>query len=427
MKNKLRLGLILSTLGLMAVLLLAGTGPGMMVSAQEPEGSNAVVAWDTDGNNGSKKAFLGTTNNKPLVIKSNNVERLRVTQDGKVGIGTKAPAQDLEVTGITSLGAPGSVYGFRVQDGANDVYPTIGFNAYGAPNYSAGTAGFGGVLQFQNKDGKLIYYTGPNVAAGEARTNIARFVVDAQGKVGIGTTEPSQTLEVAGRFEVSDPSTGLYALYAAGDRTVSVGALAPSTTKHLCYFGTYTLSTCSSAAEYVPTINGGKGYPEAADLVSIIPGAENPYGDKHGPFIVQKSSQACDPNLLGYIVKPESGADGVNLNNHYMPLAIYGYFPAKVTVQNGLIKRGDPITSSSKWGYGMKATGACKIIGYALEDANKDGTIQVFANFGDNAAVQVAELQKENDALKERLSVMDARLATLENIASRSESQVALR
>lgn len=116
-----------------------------------------------------------------------------------------------------------------------------------------------------------------------------------------------------------------------------------------------TFAACGSAAEYVPTIDGGKGYPQTAELVSM-----------------------------------ESGA----------------------------IKRGDPITSSSKAGYGMKARGACKVIGYALEDANTEGTIQVFADLGDNSAAQVAKLQQENDALKQQVMTFEARLAALELTAT---------
>jgi len=150
----------------------------------------------------------------------------------------------------------------------------------------------------------------------------------------------------------------------------------------------------------VPTVENGAGFPETADLVSIAPTRANPYGDQHAPFVVQKSATACDDQLLGYIVKPESGADGQKKNEHYLPLAIYGYFPAKVTTENGAIKRGDPITSSSRPGYGMKATGACKIIGYALEDADREGKIQVFANSREYAAPQVKALQAQVEELR---------------------------
>jgi hypothetical protein len=72
-------------------------------------------------------------------------------------------------------------------------------------------------------------------------------------------------------------------------------------------------------------------------------------------------------------------------------------------------------------GYAMKATGACKIIGYALEAATKEGEIQVFAHLGENAASAVIELSaemKEKDAqiaeLKEQNTALERRLSSLE-------------
>jgi hypothetical protein len=156
--------------------------------------------------------------------------------------------------------------------------------------------------------------------------------------------------------------------------------------------------------------------------VSIVPASANPYDDHHAPFVVQKAMTPCDSNLLGFIVNPESGADGTKLNDHYMPLAIYGYFPAKVTVENGAIQRGDALTSSSKPGYAMKATGACKIIGYALEAADRDGAIQVFAHQGENAASEVASLRAQLDELKQQNDAMSARLAAIERSQAPAQS-----
>lgn len=47
--------------------------------------------WSLTGNAGTAPAtnFLGTTDAKPLVLRTNNKERLRITTDGKIGIGTK--------------------------------------------------------------------------------------------------------------------------------------------------------------------------------------------------------------------------------------------------------------------------------------------------------------------------------------------------
>ncbi|MBI1743902.1 hypothetical protein HYR54_12675 [Candidatus Acetothermia bacterium] len=264
------------------------------------------------------------------------------------------------------------------------------------------------------------------------RTNNAEKVrITTSGNVGIGTISPNTRLEVQGpdtnldtkAFKVSN-SIGFAGLIVWDDGTVQIGTLVDNPkTQHACLtLGLY-FATCSSAAEYVPTVDEGQGYPIAGDLVSIAPTLKNPYSDDHGPFVVAKTNKPCDENLIGFILDPKLGADGKKLNEHYMPLGIYGYFPAKVTMENGPIKRGDPITSSSKPGYGMKATQACKIIGYALEDADKEGTIQVFAHLSENAAPEVTALRAKVSELEQARAQENEefrkRIETLEKIVAR--------
>jgi hypothetical protein len=191
------------------------------------------------------------------------------------------------------------------------------------------------------------------------------------------------------------------------------------------------IGVCSSAAENVPTVDTGRGFPQAGDLVSIVRNVPNPYGDDHGPFVVAKSQTACDADVMGFIT-PWKRGDGRKLNEHYVPMAIYGFFPAKVTTENGPIKRGDPITSSSKAGYGMKATDACKVVGYALEDADAEGTVQVFAHLTESAGPAVAGLRSEvqrlrdaNSALATRMEALSERLVALEGTGSGSGARVA--
>jgi len=58
-------------------------------------------AWLLTGNAGTNPAtnFLGTTDAQPLVIRTNNTERMRVTETGRVGIGTTAPSHKLHIEG----------------------------------------------------------------------------------------------------------------------------------------------------------------------------------------------------------------------------------------------------------------------------------------------------------------------------------------
>ena len=59
--------------------------------------------WETDGNNADSTDFIGTTNDSSLIIRTNNEERMRITEDGKVGIGVSNPLERLELDGDLRL------------------------------------------------------------------------------------------------------------------------------------------------------------------------------------------------------------------------------------------------------------------------------------------------------------------------------------
>ena len=70
------------------------------ISLTEPAGS----AWDKNGSIADNTNFLGTTNNAPLVFKTNNAEGMRISETGNVGIGTATPAFKLDVNGDANVG-----------------------------------------------------------------------------------------------------------------------------------------------------------------------------------------------------------------------------------------------------------------------------------------------------------------------------------
>ncbi len=97
---------------------------------------------------------------------------------------------------------------------------------------------------------------------------------------------------------------------------------------------------------------------EAGDVVSIEPSQEAGIG---------KSSRRYQKNLLGVISTRPGLILGPVAENAYA-VALSGRVPVKVTTENGPIKVGDLLTSSSREGYAMRATSAGAVIGRVLNE-----------------------------------------------------------
>src|SRR5207237_1879002 len=98
----------------------------------------------------------------------------------------------------------------------------------------------------------------------------------------------------------------------------------------------------------------------------------------------RKSAKRYEPLLLGVVsTKPGlvfdagkthlAGDNSGLITRDKTVVALVGRVPVKISMENGAIRVGDPLTSSSRPGIAMKATSAGKIIGYALASAKKTG------------------------------------------------------
>jgi hypothetical protein len=112
--------------------------------------SNAQ-SWNLTGNSGTSAAtnFLGTTDAKPVVFRTNNVERMRILKTGETGIGITNPKSLLHIAAgnfvsLTSSGTVmiGSVTGNNmaldwnvIQARNNGVAAPLWLNYYGGPTY----------------------------------------------------------------------------------------------------------------------------------------------------------------------------------------------------------------------------------------------------------------------------------------------------
>jgi hypothetical protein len=140
------------------------------------------MPWELIGNAGTNPAnnFLGTTDNQPLAIRINNVESVRATPGGNVGIGTTLPTQKLTL-GSGNIGlqnANRELDGNIYFGGRTDAGQT-GLRLFGGLVNGTIPAGFIDVQTTDPSDGLRI-----RVDTGVANTE--RMRVTASGNVVIG-------------------------------------------------------------------------------------------------------------------------------------------------------------------------------------------------------------------------------------------------
>jgi len=145
-----------------------------------------------------------------------------------------------------------------------------------------------------------------------------------------------------------------------------------------------------------------------------------------GDDLLGKSKKSYDEDLVGVVSSSRTtslhlGATNQELKGKLkkgitrLAVSLVGRVYVKVSKENGNIKLGDPITSSSLAGIGMKATSSGKVIGYALEEEDfKDKEISeilVFVNVGYYVnPKEYKDLLSEVKSLREELEKIKSKI-----------------
>jgi len=214
------------------------------VECRVNSGSNtATIAVD------GTTSYIGNYSNIPLSFTTNSLERLRITSAGLVGVGTSSPSNTLHVVGTGRFNVSGSNNAVIASDSGDPFIYTeqaagLKFGTNSAVRMtinSSGSVGIGttspsellhiyqpltnsqayqliennrsrnAATQYKTTLGS--WFVGNGIGASVNRFTIYedgvgdRLVINTSGQVGIGTTSPSQALQVAGAIVATGAAT----------------------------------------------------------------------------------------------------------------------------------------------------------------------------------------------------------------------------
>ena len=288
----------------------------------------------------------------------------RLCVGGNVGIGTTSPNANLQVTGSGSFGS-----GVRT--------PALETMNIGGTNR----------ILFDGPAGAALIYMGAQITSlTVGNSGGSGLSVNSNGNIGLRTTnDGGATGPVLAML--NNGATNPSAVAGQGILYVNGGALK--------YQGPTTLTQVAAAdyAEAMPF----RGKLEAAEVVAVSR-APKTDADVYNNFLVERSGEGYDPKIIGVV-----SSTTIDESTSTRMIALAGRVPVKMSLENGPVQVGDPLTSASKPGYAMKATKTARVLGIALEafDAKdrKEGKILCFVN--PHAWVNPADHLKTVKAIQE--------------------------
>ena len=183
--------------------------------SEQFEGYGAGNAWgslggvkDVDGDTYISAENNANDDNDELKFYTSNFERMVITSNGLIGIGTESPAFSLDINSTDGLKLPVGDEGQR-PDSSTIVKGVIRYNTDSDQfeGYGAGNA-WGSLGGVKDVDGDT-YISAENNANDDNdelkfyTSNFERMVITSNGLVGVGNTEPNYKIDVDGEINAS--------------------------------------------------------------------------------------------------------------------------------------------------------------------------------------------------------------------------------
>ena len=345
----------------------------------------------------------GTSGTLPVFTNSSTIGNSSISVSGSdVGIGTTSPTTTLDIRGpMQSL------------SNWNGSLPTItpsvsvsGGTLLGWNGLSADAAETDVVNVFRNPgntySGGFAFF---NMASSTAIATTPLMFITASGSVGIGTTTPAASLDIApgilhvgGAVNPTTASQGAYVGWNAmtggtGETdlinnpgggsggfafmTVPASGSPRNTVMKISSSGAVTFADGTSqttawtgvlcGGDYAEAVNvgGDRKHYEPGDVLVIDPDAPGKFLKSAEPYSTAVTGiYATKPGVIGRRQTMDTATASSEV-----PMAMVGIVPTKVSAENGPIKPGDLLVTASTIGYAMRGTDRSRLTGAVIAKA----------------------------------------------------------
>jgi hypothetical protein len=271
---------------------------------------------------GTSIGYIYNRANQPIIFGTNNTERLRIDSSGRVGIGTSAPGTTLEVSagGGSSPSLTGTGGNFAITQPS--LLTSLEFGGYGSAPY-------GLWLQTKNKTGG----------------SFPLILNPLAGNVGIGTTSPGTTLDIAG---ATGSSTTANLLTLRNQSASNAGNIAQM--QFFCsntFGGGEAVAAIQALNPNASANNGGALVLAVSSNGTATTPSERARIDSSGRLLVGTSTSRATVGLNASIQVETTNYNGVsivqNSNNSSGSLLTLGKTRASAVGGSGIVSSGDEL------------------------------------------------------------------------------------
>lgn len=264
----------------------------------------------------------------------------------------------------------------------------------------------------------------------------ATQLVTANGNLGIGTASPSQRLTVVnGSIKVETTIAGEAGVllktptsdwlvmtndaWAGGDVVFFNNETSKSAVR-ISEAGTVTML---GACDDVGSGQCANDVAESFEAVEAVEPGDVVALDPSGFKAIGLATKPYDPLAVGVVSTAPTLTMGSTHGLSDVPVALAGVVPVKASLENGPIRPGDLLTSSSAPGLAMRATRQGPIVGKAMSEVGTDG--RVWALIGGagggcpNEGNLRAEVQRQRTQLDAQRQAIDTLRAEVEALKAR--------